>query len=40
MRTPSSSADPFGQVWTLMTHVEDVSPEAMKKRMDAQQPKP
>jgi len=32
--------DPFGQVWTLMTHVEDVSPEEMKKRMDAQRPKP
>jgi PhnB protein len=27
--------DPFGHVWTLMTHVEDVSPEEMKKRMAA-----
>jgi PhnB protein len=26
--------DPFGQVWSLATHVEDVSPEEMKKRMD------
>jgi len=27
--------DPFGHVWTLCTHVEDVSPEEMKKRMAA-----
>ena len=25
--------DPFGHHWTLMTHVEDVSPEEMNKRM-------
>jgi PhnB protein len=25
--------DPFGHHWTLMTHIEDVSPEEMKKRM-------
>lgn len=25
--------DPFGHVWTLTTHVEDVSPEEMKRRM-------
>jgi PhnB protein len=25
--------DPFGHVWTISTHVEDVSPEEMKKRM-------
>lgn len=24
--------DPFGHVWTLSTHVEDVSPEEMQKR--------
>ena len=24
--------DPFGHVWTLATHVEDVSPEEIKKR--------
>ncbi|MGI8554707.1 MAG: VOC family protein [Dehalococcoidia bacterium] len=28
-------ADPFGHSWSLMTHIEDVSPEEMKKRMDA-----
>jgi PhnB protein len=27
--------DPFGHIWTIATHVEDVSPEEMKKRMDA-----
>jgi PhnB protein len=26
-------SDPFGHVWTIATHVEDVSPEEMKKRM-------
>jgi PhnB protein len=25
--------DPFGHQWTLMTHVEDVPPEEMQKRM-------
>lgn len=25
--------DPFGQVWSVATHIEDVSPEEMKKRM-------
>jgi PhnB protein len=25
--------DPFGHVWTLATHKEDVSPEEMKRRM-------
>jgi PhnB protein len=25
--------DPFGHVWTVATHVEDVTPEEMKKRM-------
>ncbi len=28
-------ADPFGHIWTLSTHVEDVSPEDMEKRMQA-----
>ncbi len=28
-------ADPFGHVWTVGTHTEDVSPEEMKKRMAA-----
>ncbi len=27
--------DPFGHRWTIATHVEDVSPDDMKKRMDA-----
>jgi PhnB protein len=27
--------DPFGHKWTVATHVEDVSPEEMKKRMEA-----
>jgi PhnB protein len=25
-------ADPFGHVWTIATHIEDVSPEEMMKR--------
>jgi PhnB protein len=25
--------DPFGHIWTLSTHIEDVSPEEMKNRM-------
>ena len=25
--------DPFGHVWTIATHVEDVSPEEMERRM-------
>ena len=27
--------DPFGHVWTISTHVEDVSPDEMKKRAEA-----
>jgi PhnB protein len=27
--------DPFGHVWTLSTHVEDVSPDEIKRRMAA-----
>jgi PhnB protein len=27
--------DPFGHMWSVATHVEDVSPEEMKKRMAA-----
>ena len=26
-------SDPFGQIWSIATHIEDVSPEEMKKRM-------
>lgn len=28
-----SILDPFGQMWSIGTHIEDVSPEEMKKRM-------
>jgi len=27
--------DPFGQVWTIATHVEDVPPDEMRRRMAA-----
>jgi PhnB protein len=27
--------DPFGHVWTLSTHIEDVPPEEMQRRMEA-----
>jgi PhnB protein len=27
--------DPFGHIWSVATHIEDVSPEEMKKRMAA-----
>jgi len=27
--------DPFGQVWTVSTHVEDVPPDEMRRRMEA-----
>ena len=27
--------DPFGHVWNIATHVEDVSPEEMQRRCDA-----
>lgn len=27
--------DPFGHVWTIGTHIEDVSPEEMQRRMAA-----
>jgi PhnB protein len=25
--------DPFGHVWNVATHIEDLSPEEMEKRM-------
>jgi PhnB protein len=28
-------ADPFGHLWMVATHIEDVSPGEMQKRMDA-----
>jgi PhnB protein len=27
--------DPFGHVWTVASHVEDIAPEEMKRRVDA-----
>ena len=27
--------DPFGHMWTVATHVEDVAPEEMERRMEA-----
>lgn len=27
--------DPFGHIWTIATHVEDVSPEEMQRRAEA-----
>jgi PhnB protein len=30
-----SLLDPFGHMWSVATHVEDVSPEEMRKRMNA-----
>jgi PhnB protein len=27
--------DPFGHVWTIATHIEDVSEEEMQRRMEA-----
>jgi PhnB protein len=30
-----SILDPFGHMWSVATHVEDVSPEEMRKRMNA-----
>ena len=26
--------DPFGQVWTISTHVEDVPPDELRRRME------
>ena len=33
-------ADPFGHVWSVATHREDVSEDEMKRRAAAQQPHP
>jgi PhnB protein len=30
--------DPFGHQWTIATHIEDVSPQEMRKRMQAAMP--
>ena len=31
--------DPFGHVWTIATHVEDVAPEEMNRRFEAEKKK-
>jgi PhnB protein len=31
-------ADPFGHIWTISTHVEDVSPEELQRRMAEMKP--
>lgn len=31
----STILDPFGHMWSIATHIEDVSPEEMRKRMAA-----
>jgi PhnB protein len=31
----ASLLDPFGHMWSVATHIEDVAPEEMKKRMTA-----
>ena len=30
-----SLLDPFGHMWTVATHIEDVTPEELQKRMSA-----
>jgi PhnB protein len=35
-----SLLDPFGHMWSVATHVEDVSPEEMRKRMTAAMSQP
>ena len=32
--------DPFGHQWYVATHIEDVSPEEMQRRMEAMAPVP
>jgi PhnB protein len=32
--------DPFGHVWLISTHKEDVSPEEIRRRLDAQMKQP
>jgi PhnB protein len=32
--------DPFGHQWFVATHIEDVSPEEMRRRMEAMAPAP
>lgn len=30
--------DPFGHLWTIATHIEDVSPQEMQRRMSQMKP--
>ena len=32
--------DPFGHVWMLQQHIEDISPKEMQKRLDAMMNQP
>jgi PhnB protein len=32
--------DPFGHVWTVGTHIEDVSPDELQRRANAMFPPP
>jgi PhnB protein len=32
--------DPFGHVWTIATHIEDVAPEEVNRRFEAEMKKP
>ena len=31
--------DPFGHIWTIATHIEDVAPEEMNRRFEAEMKK-
>ena len=31
--------DPFGHVWTIATHIEDVAPDEMNRRFEAEMKK-
>lgn len=35
-----SLTDPFGHIWNIATHIEDVSPEEMTRRMEAMMKSP
>ena len=35
-----SVEDPFGHLWYISTHIEDPSPEELKRRLDEEMAKP